>query len=292
MKLLLIAIIFTFLIGAGCKHDKSGEMQQLSLKKPIVRLDTIYAGYSKDIKNIRSIRKYIDNEVVQEKDYNSGFKIAQIKQYKNGTQVLFKKYNDDGYLIKEVISKMPFHEITKKWYHDGKPMSEFEMKNQKLVETRKTWYENGQLEHLYHYDTLGAMIDSCIGFYENGSIKFKAFHPDQNWKSWYNSGELLTNEKRENNVLHGVSREYYKSGNLKISFEAFNGIKKGVETEWYDNGIIKSKRTFLNNKQNGLSWSYSSEGGLTQETNWKNGFPKGKSTSFNKDGSVKGVTHF
>ena len=84
-----------------------------------------------------------------------------------------------------------------------------------------------------------------------------------NRKSYYKSGELLSNTKiniRGNR--HGIHEEFYKSGALKLQTQCKDGIQYGETKSFYENGTKYREFNLFNGKYEGEIKEYFRNGNL------------------------------
>ena len=83
-------------------------------------------------------------------------------------------------------------------------------------------------------------------YYKNGKL-------DGLQKTWYETGELLSESNFKNGFLHGESTNWYKNGQKKSEGTYGHGerflsdsVLHGPWTEWYENGQMKREGLYVN----------------------------------------------
>ena len=61
------------------------------------------------------------------------------------------------------------------------------------------------------------------------------------FRTFYNDGQLESEDTYINNKPFGTSKEWYENGNIRIKIEYNNGVRNGKTIEWYKNGQMKSE---------------------------------------------------
>ena len=132
---------------------------------------------------------------------------------------------------------------------------------------------------------------------------------------YYNSGELLTEERYRNGKLY-ARLEYFKSGGCsslieykngkqhgllieycrtaKKCFKAVykNGILHGLQQAWYENGRLHWEVNYQNGKKEGEYKEYYQNGNLSEKGKYYYGNREGQWVYYNKDGSIQGGEYY
>jgi antitoxin component YwqK of YwqJK toxin-antitoxin module len=139
------------------------------------------------------------------------------------------------------------------YYKNGKTEQIGELKNGHRI-GQWIWYtEEGSVEAIYQYDSIGRMMME-LSFYENGNIMdYQLNNNDSSclklMNTYYESGELeshyfepLCGDENERRLL----REYYKNGALKLKGQYLNRYKEGVFEYYNKNGQLVKTEEYKN----------------------------------------------
>lgn len=149
----------------------------------------------------------------------------------------------------------------------------------------QTWLK-GRLQYCTNPDG----TCDALGYYENGSIRFR--FPIQDGeihgvgKTWNENGALEWEQNYQNGVLHGPA--YYWSANGFIQSESHyrNGIRQGIQKRWFLTGILATQRLYSEGRQNGLSLRWYPSGKLLGRTNYADDLRHGIREEYAEDGCL------
>jgi len=165
------------------------------------------------------------------------------------------------------------------FFKTGKPMQEGEYKDNLLVGEWLTYYENGFLKSIWHFEN-GKKNGWFKIIAEDNSLiqsgKFKNGLPDSVVTSYYPTKVVSERACYQNGRLNGTQESYYDDGKIKIKISMLNGQATGTTEEFYADGGLKSS---------GLK-----SHGLWQDT-VKYYFPNGKvqrTVPYNIEGKITG----
>ena len=85
------------------------------------------------------------------------------------------------------------------------------------------------------------------------------------WKTYFDSGELETEEYWVDGKVNGTSKTYYKNGNLKMVSNAKNDMIDGSMKAYFENGTLRATGAFKENKRVGMWIEYNQNGEIIQE---------------------------
>lgn len=108
----------------------------------------------------------------------------------------------------------------------------------KLIETRKTYWDNGKLKEEVPYKKS----------YGLGYKKIKTTL-----------------------IPHGIAKEYYENGVLKKEDPYVEGERTGVEKFYDENGSLEVEANFIHSKREGKTTYYYSDGTIMKEEYYKDG---------------------
>ena len=108
-------------------------------------------------------------------------------------------------------------------------------------------------------------------YYKNGKL-------DGLQKTWYETGELLSESNFKNGLLHGESTNWYKNGQKKSEGTYGHGYRflsdsvlHGLWTEWYENGQMKREGLYLNGMRH-YTWEKWNDKGELIYSEWNHVF--------------------
>ena len=90
-------------------------------------------------------------------------------------------------------------------------------------------------------------------------------------KSYYENGNLKSEDNFKDDKQEGLSKEYYENGNLKVEANFKDGKQEGLFKEYYENGNIRMETNFKDDKFEGLFKLYYENGYLIAEHYYKDG---------------------
>jgi len=223
-------------------------------------------------------------------DTNTNIDGKWIQFYKNDTTKIAKKFilknkKLNGKYVEYFPNGIKEEEIEYKdekvfgfwirWYKNGQVMDSAKYRldtsivNGYISSSKiycKRWYENGNIELIENYDSLGQKNGKWTYFYANGNIKKEISYTNEGsnvensiiYKKGLKNGVFVIYYKNGQErikinysmgyVIDGYYCEYYPNGKQKRCGILKNGLLDGKWTEWYDNGNIKSEGKYKNGK--------------------------------------------
>ena len=95
--------------------------------------------------------------------------------------------------------------------------------------------------------------------------------PEELWKSYYENGQLKSEQTFKNGKNEGLWLYFYENGNLKRQINYKDGEYDGLHKGWYENGQLKYEGNHKDGESDGLSKSYYKNGQLDWEADFKDG---------------------
>lgn len=176
--------------------------------------------------------------------------------------MLGQLYNKAYYLNDEV------HGYSEYYHPDGR--KDYEMK-----------YENGWVERITQFDTLGNIVEDVALPQGNGSFTFK-----------YPNGAVYIKGNYKNNFLNGEYKIFYPDGSLSYSCYYKNGSYDSIARSYYYGGKLHYEGKYVDNNKEG-EWKYYYENGtLNNVYKYKEGYLDGLTVNYNDDGTIdKEITY-
>jgi len=106
-----------------------------------------------------------------------------------------------------------------------------------------------------------------------------------NWKYFYPTGKLMSEENYKDGKLDGEQLVYYPEGQVTEFSIYKNGLLDGVTSKYASNGTLIEEITYKNGKPNGLAKYFELNGNLKETGHYKNGKRIGK-WEFYMDGEI------
>jgi antitoxin component YwqK of YwqJK toxin-antitoxin module len=163
---------------------------------------------------------------------------------KKSKEIIMDKYpNGNPKSVNIFFDKESY--ILKDYYLDGKLEFEGKIVNEKFVEYKKSYFENGALKEKVQLSD-SADLDYCCpdGYYEmynkNGNLK--------------QTHILLAGE------LNGLLEVYDSLGIIIVDFEMENDLKNGNSKKYHLNGKISSIKKFRNDTLTDISYFFNESG--------------------------------
>jgi antitoxin component YwqK of YwqJK toxin-antitoxin module len=187
---------------------------------------------------------------------------------KNGLeQGLWKRYNEDGVLIKE-----------------------FHLKNGLDHGNRTDYYANGNIESISNWEN-DLQIGLAKYYYENGniheinSVLNKNLHGES--IEYYESGQVETHEFFWNGNRKDTGTNYYENGQVKIiqiyNLDTISLNSSGTQTNYFLNGNLQAKATF-NGKYANMTLYYENGKTIKQVAEKYNNKHHGKAIAYHENG--------
>jgi len=93
-----------------------------------------------------------------------------------------------------------------------------------------------------------------------------------NYKTYYQNGQVKSDENYKNGIKVGICKYYYENGKLQFE-EKFNdsGEPDGMFNSYLNNGQLESSYTYRNGERHGLFKEYNENGSLREEGKYEYG---------------------
>ncbi|MBU2995887.1 toxin-antitoxin system YwqK family antitoxin [Cellulophaga baltica] len=185
------------------------------------------------------------------------------KATKNGIQiatesdvVVFKDFFEDGSL--KVTGQYTNNEKTGEWIwymSNEKVLRTENYEHNKLEGNLRLYYPNGQLRTEGQHSN-NNQVGTWNKYTENGILKYVEIYDSigkatGEWKTYYDTGEIIHEENYLNGLPNGTWKTYNKKGNLMSYGEKIAGKKEGI-WKYYDENK-KLIRTIIYEKDIKLS---------------------------------------
>lgn len=192
-------------------------------------------------------------------------------------------------------------------------------KNDTLNGSRKTWYQNGQLNRnetykkgnlfgiCYYYHENGNLLlekeyirtkrlNYSKNYYYNGNIKDHAYYygymlKDSIYRSYHEDGSLRQRVFFKNNQMHGESILISKDSIITKTYYN-NGYLDGMYTSRAKNGQILEKKHYKNDLIVDTSYTWHLNGVMASKTYYKEGKKHGVDISWSKDERISSITTY
>jgi len=105
-------------------------------------------------------------------------------------------------------------------------------------------------------------------------------------KTYYETGQLKSKMKFQDNILHGKSVIYYPNGNIKKQVNYCKGKKNGKSVEYHPNSNIKSDIMYIMDVPQGKLMKWYENGQVAYEQVYANHKIEGTTKAYNHDGSL------
>ncbi|KAB1065936.1 toxin-antitoxin system YwqK family antitoxin [Salibacter halophilus] len=162
--------------------------------------------------------------------------IKVIEKYADGSpksvKVLFDNNDSNNYIIKN-------------FYPDGTLDFEGKVSNNKFVEYRKAYFENGNPKEIVKLSD-STNLDYCC--------------PDGFYKHYYKHGQLKETYFKKNGLFNGLAIKYDSLGNKIAEYQVTNDLKNGITKKFHDNGAIKSIKEYKNDTLVGTAYYFTESG--------------------------------
>lgn len=213
---------------------------------------------------------YIPDGIVYE--YDSAGSLKTILYYKNnGSELLTKKYNENGLLESETqVIKSKKEEKIRLYHPNGLLKSEQVSQNDKKI------FQD-------EYDENGILL---VKINKNTGLKREFLYPSYELKNMWlvikNKEKNRINQKRLNNRGILIEEKIYKEdlqkitenkNNAEIYFLPEDGLEEGIVREYYPNGILKSEKNYIKGVLEGITLEYYETGILKSAINYSNNMP-------------------
>lgn len=132
------------------------------------------------------------------------------------------------------------------FYHSNGTLASKELYLADIIVTPNgiAYYDNGQVEKTYNYNSSGKQHGTLTKYYQNGKISYKANYINGaivgKKTSYYSNGKIKeVYNHNQKGGLEGQQLVYSSNGRLISKVVYSNGIKRSSQT-WYDNGNKKA----------------------------------------------------
>jgi len=108
-----------------------------------------------------------------------------------------------------------------------------------------SWLD-GRLQ--YNHVDKGTSLSETVGYHKNRQVWFRyplfegQFHGL--CRTWYDNGQLRSEENYERGDITGIKREWYSTGRIKCMAKYFRGFLDGITTYWDEDGKISRKQVY------------------------------------------------
>lgn len=156
---------------------------------------------------------------------------------------------------------------------------------------KRYFYSNHNIELLGDYADAKKEIPKGYWkvFFENTVLAAQGNYDDHGkkngqWKGYYESGKIRTDDIYKDGKLNGPYKEYYKNGNIYIEALYKDGLYEGPVKEYYKNGALKSEETYQSGTLTGHAKYYYENANIKAEGDFKNGITEGKIIQYDAAG--------
>ncbi|HYV93628.1 MAG TPA: tetratricopeptide repeat protein [Chitinophagales bacterium] len=215
------------------------------------------------------------------KYYEDGTLLSETKFDNSGTEESYTENDDDGKLWLKIISKggkvseviyydkkggvIIKNERTRgtcnvtAYYPDAQLYFKGQLKNDQQVGEWKTYYSNGALKEIEHYNDEGDHEGSYKSYFRNGTLEYeysyKKGKEDGYFKSYFQNGKIHTEGWYENGDRSGTwlsynplgiltAKEYYIAGTQHGRQEYYNDVGKLYSVEVKEDEILQEVINF------------------------------------------------
>ena len=151
-----------------------------------------------------------------------------------------------------------------------------------------TWLQ-GRLKYIY--TSPDKSIGECIGYYENGGMKFHYTVVNEKLhgagRTYYENGRLEKEEFYNNDLLDGPRRYWYPSGELSMESFYKQGMFHGSRKEWHRNGKLKRQQLYVDDRATGVWCEWYDDGTLKEEVSYRDGLRHGVLKQWGPDGKIR-----
>jgi antitoxin component YwqK of YwqJK toxin-antitoxin module len=126
---------------------------------------------------------------------------------------------------------------------------------------------------------------SSEGWFVNGQ-------PDGFWKTYSESGILISSGKRSNGVIDSTWKFFDAKGRIEKEINYAGGKKNGMESIYDSLGIKLESTTYLNNQKEGIKTLYYSNGKIHWVIPFVANKEEGKAKEYSSEGMLMGITKY
>ncbi|MBK1972238.1 toxin-antitoxin system YwqK family antitoxin [Campylobacter sp. TTU_617] len=164
--------------------------------------------------------------------------------------------------------------------------SDFPGQPSDVVRVQQNKYPSGNLKEEIPYNKESRIHGLKRTFYDNGQLKteenYKNGKKDGVRKQYSREGQLLEEMNFKDNRGYGNFVRYYNNGNIRAKGKLLNFDEDGMPefegsyNEYYQDGKPALEYNFDNKgKQDGIQKTFNEDGSLESEENYKNGIKNG-----------------
>jgi len=183
--------------------------------------------------------------------YRASGRVEMTGSYRRGVPVgLWRWYDEDGILLREVIQRGDYEEVTQ-----GRELPQPET----VIRA-----PNGQIlaEGLYKQ---GQPHGRWVFYHTNGGLRAEGFYlvgvPEGRWSLYHPNGQLLRGENYRLGVRHGDYREGFENGQEKIRGTYDQGQPVGEWRTWFHDGQLESVGLYADGRREG-EWRFQDSKGV------------------------------
>ena len=141
------------------------------------------------------------------------------------------------------------------------------------------------------------------GAYKKSEGHFINDKKNGTWISWYETGQIKTEETFKDGKFHGDYIEWdqnekvkikrlYENGQIRYEYNSKNGKLDGIHTRWYDNGQKKYEEIYKDGKKNGKFIYWDEDSQIREEKNYKDDNVHGMQTEWYENGQIETEQNF
>ncbi len=265
----------------GKKHGLSKEFSKVETLHGVPLLITLteyHNGYQINKEKINRKDKnglkqgtwkqfYQNGRVKIEENYFNDKLHGYYKEFdKKGIMVLAIRY-ENGVIVEENIEEKEKLTFKNEYYKNGKLKFSGAFKDTIPVGTHREYNKNEKVVNSKQYDDLGRII--AIGIVDKKGYK------QEEWKYFYNTGELKSEGKYKNNKKLGKWLFYFKNGNNEQMGKYKKGKTNGLWKWYYKSGSLLREENFYNGKEEGMLVEYSEQGNIITKGKYIDGEKEG-----------------
>ena len=196
----LLTILLALILSVGWSKTSGGQDTQT---KGFTDANGLKQGYFMFLNSARHLPGYQDNDKVEEGNYKDNLKQGLWVQYFPGgaikNKITFKDNRPEGYTVS--------------YFASGKVCEEGIWKNNRWVGDYKLCYENGVVQHQFHYTDNGKRDGAQQYFYPNGQkmidCNFTAGKQTGASTEYYDDGSVKAKENFNNGELDQASSQTF-----------------------------------------------------------------------------------
>ena len=256
--------------GIVLEYDESGKIVTILNynKGTLVEREKINRTDENRLKQGTWKEFYSDNKIKREINYKNNILDGLYKEYdENGEITLLLRYRD-GKIIEDDSIDTEDIDIKNEYDKDGNLAYSGAFRNTKPIGIHRRYDINGNVINSYIYNDNGIKISEGIVDKEGYKIG--------QWKNYYNTGELKSTGKYQNNVQEGKWTFYFRNGKIEQEGEFRNGLISGKWVWYHENGTIKREEEFYNGKEEGFIVEYDEFGEIITKGEYFDGEKEGE----------------